>query len=304
MREREMIAGGMSGCFEKYSGQASEVQLVSSVKNPLITVGSKAFLSCKNVERLYLPETLEKVEDWAFAHMKSLCEITLPAKEIQFGKKVFLGCDKLSRVHLSKISEKQTETHKVFADADIYEGISYFLASCFKFFPGNRLENLRMAGDQQGQWQWLAEYDEALWNYICRADDYEFEPAFIGWFDIEDVDDQKQRYVLQQKKHKIRLAFRRLLYSERLAAEKADFLQKYLCTEGCLVEEVLLDKEEPCSNDIRYFKIWKQAGGLSRERLGHFLEHVSEDNPEIRGYLLKIQLENMEKNSFFEELDL
>lgn len=304
MRDREIIAGNEAGCFQKYSGQASEVQLVSSVESPLITVGSKAFLSCKNVERLYLPDTLEIVENWAFAHMKNLCEITLPAKEICFGKKVFLGCAKLCRVHLSNKSEIQSEMHNIPVDTYIYEGISYFLASCFKFFPDNSLENLKMAGDRQGQWQWLAEYDEALQVYISRADDYDFQPAFIGWFDVEDVDDQRQHYVLQQKKHKIRLAFQRLLYVERLAAEKAKFLQDYLLKESSLVEELLLDKEEPCSSDIRYFRMWKQAGGLNRESVERFLEQVSEDSPEIRGYLLKLQLENMEKNSFFEELDL
>lgn len=288
MRDKEIIADYTSGYFYKYSGNASEVHLISDTANPLITIGSKAFLSCKNVERLYLPPTLERVEDWAFAHMKNLCEITLPAREIHFGRKVFLGCEKLSRVHL----------------APVYEGMSYFLASMFRFFPDNSLDNLKMAGDEQGQWQWLACYDGALQNYICRADDYDFEPAFIGWFDIEDVDDQKQHFVLQQKKHKIRLAFQRLLYGERLATESADFLQEYLLKECRLVEEVLLDEDEPCSSDVRYFRKWRQIGGLNQGNVEHFLERVSEANPEIRGYLLKIKLENMEKINFFDSLDL
>lgn len=304
MQEKEIISNNENGRFQKYTGQASEVQLISKPDNPHITVGSKAFLSCKNIENLYLPDTLEKVEDWAFAHMKSLCQITFPAKEICFGKKVFLGCDKLQKVYLTNTSPDMYGMYNIAGNLHVYEGISHFLASMFRFFPDNSLENLKMAGDEHGQWKWLTLYDEALQTYIGRADDYDFEPAFIGWFDIEDVDDQKQHFVLQQKKHKIRLAFQRLLYSEKLSQEKKTFLQEYLLRECVLAEEMLLDKEEVCSSDIRYFRIWKEVGGLNRESVGRLLDKVSEDNPEIRGYLLKIQLEDVEKDNFFEALDL
>lgn len=304
MREKEVIAGNESGCFQKYNGQAEEVQLLSGEEKPLVTIGAKAFLSCKHVERLFLPETVENVEDWAFAHMKNLSEIILPAKEICFGKKVFLGCDKLCRVLFLEKQDASLKKQNVHAETVVYEGISYFLASMFRFFPGSSLENLKMAGDEQGQWQWLAEYDEALQSYIGRADDYDFEPAFIGWFDIEDVDDQKQRYVIQQKKHKIRLAFQRLLYGEKLSGQTEQYLKAYLRKESTLVEALLPDCEEPCSRDIRYFRIWEQAGGLDMACTDRFLERIPESEPEIRGYLLQIRLGSMDKNNFFENLDL
>ena len=198
----EEIQGNESGIFEKYIGQAKIVQLLSGSERPLVTIGAKAFLSCKSIEKLILPDTLERVADWGFAHMKNLREITLPAREILFGKKVFLGCENLQKVYLihSERENKLCGSVKQSTVDSLYEGLPYFLASMFRFFPENRLENLEMAGDEQGQWEWLTAYDEALQAYVQRPHDYDFEPAFIGWFDIEDVDDQKQNFIVQQRK--------------------------------------------------------------------------------------------------------
>ena len=71
----------------KYSKNDTHVILPSEIdEQPLTVIGTKAFLSCRQVEKLILPETLEQVEDWALAHMKGLQEISFPAKEILFGK--------------------------------------------------------------------------------------------------------------------------------------------------------------------------------------------------------------------------
>lgn len=287
----ETIPCGDNTHFERYNGHAKVVQLTATSDKPLKTIDAKAFLSCKTIEKLILPDTLENVEDWGFAHMKALREITLPAKELVFGKKVFLGCDHLEKVFL------------VHSDA-VYEGIPYFLASMFRFFPENSLGNLKIVGDEQGQWTWLTAYDEALQTYIKRPHDYDFEPAFIGWFDIEDVDDQKQHFVVQQRRNKIALAFRRLIYDERLSEVCRQQLGDFLLLEHSLVEEMFLEKEEELGMDIRDYRVWEQAGGLDRDCAGRLLEVISEDEPEIRGYLLKIQLDNVENNDFFDGLDL
>ena len=287
----ETIPCGDNTHFERYNGHAKVVQLTATSDKPLKTIDAKAFLSCKTIEKLILPDTLENVEDWRFAHMKTLREITLPAKELVFGKKVFLGCD-----HLEKVFLVHSDT--------LYEGIPYFLASMFRFFSENSLGDLKIVGGEQGQWTWLAAYDEALQAYIKRPHDYDFEPAFIGWFDIEDVDDQKQHFVAQQRRNKIGLAFRRLIYDARLSEACRQQLGDFLLLEHSLVEEMFLEKEEELGTDIRDYRVWEQVGGLDRDCAGRFLEVISEDEPEIRGYLLKIQLNDVENNDFFDGLDL
>lgn len=304
--------------YEKYIGREQEVILpaISDGKS-LSIIGSKAFLSCKTVERLYLPETLEMVEDWGFAHMKNLREITMPVKKISFGRQVFLGCDRLQKIHLLEVADMQdhgTDTSNRTGGVQVYKGIPIFLASMFRFFPEEQLENLALAGEPEGQWKWLASYDAALLIYVKRPNDYGFEPAFIGWFDIEDVDEQKEKYMVEQRKNKIRLAFQRLRYNEGLQEEDAQYLKVFLLQESDLIEELFLEQkgaskggitqEDTPGQDITDYKIWQQSGGLNRHRAETLLQKLSEEEPEIRGYLLNIQLETTEAEDFFEELEL
>lgn len=298
--------------YERYRGRESEVCLPETVDGlPLTVIGMKAFLSCKSVERLVLPSALEAVEDWGFAHMKKLREIVLPAREIAFGKKVFLGCDSLQRVLLKDASE-------------LYDGIPYFLATAFYFFgeetlqslqttglvdgellskyPDNILQNLRIAGDREGQWHWLYVYDRALEAFLKSGDDDDFVPAFIGWFDVEDVEDQRNGHVQKRREEKVRLVFRRLLYPEALEAGMEDFLNRYLRENADSVAELFLRSKE-LGGDIRYYKIWRASGGLSGEYAEKLMEAMEEE-PEILSFLLECRLDGQDGGSFFEGLEL
>lgn len=262
-------------------------------------IGTKAFLSCRQVEKLILPETLEQVEDWAFAHMKGLQEISFPAKEILFGKKVFLGCDALQKVALT-FGEGPVQSQ--------YEGIPYFLASVFRLSMDGihgELSNLRLAGDAEGQWRWLARYDEALAVYLMRSDDYDFEPAFIGWFDVEDVDDQRIGYMTEQKKKKIALAFQRLLYPKRISEETEMLLGKYLMEKvPSQVLELMKDTDSGFAKDVKYFQVWRRLGGFELYSPKFLLEQLEDGDPEVRSFLLECELEEKTGEDFFESLEL
>lgn len=275
--------------YDKYEGQEREVCLPDRVEDrSLGIIGAKAFLSCKSVEKLILPESLVQVEDWAFAHMRNLQEMVLPAKRIAFGKKVFLGCERLNRVSLH--------------GAKPYEGIPFFLANVFRLLEDEALWDLEKAGDAEGQWEWLALYDKKLVEYIKKPDEEGFVPAFIGWFDVEDVDDQKDGYILRQRKNKVLLVFQRLIYSVKIESDVDNFLREYLLRDEALITEVL--RQESCGGDIRYYKAWKQAGGLSAEVCKEILEWLAEDEPEIKAYLLEISMEKVQTEDYFKDLEL
>lgn len=266
---------------------------------PLTTVGAKAFLSCRRVERLELPDTLEQVEDWAFAHMKGLKEMTFPAKEILFGKKVFLGCDGLRRIILTRGGEPLQEQ---------YEGMPFFLASVFRLSLDNiqgRLSDLSMAGDAEAQWQWLSCYDEAVSAYLRRPDDQDFEPAFIGWFDVEDVDDQKAGYMATRRREKIALVFQRMMYPERMALQTEELFGEYLVRKTPeQVLEMMRENGEGFGGCVKYFQIWRQLGGFECYSPKFLLEELRDADPEVRSYLLECELENAAGEDFFGGLEL
>lgn len=282
--------------YEKYDENNTCVELPREIEGePLTVIGAKAFLSCRQVERLTLPDTLEQVEDWAFAHMKGLKEIVFPAKEIRFGKKVFLGCDRLRKALL-------TDGGGLLRGR--YAGMPCFLASVFRLSLDNiqgKLSDLKLAGDPEGQWQWLARYDEALSVYLLRAEDYDFEPAFIGWFDVEDVDDQRAGYMAEQKKKKTMLAFERLMYGERMSAETEGLLRDYLVGKA---PEQALKLLRDYGGHVKYFQIWRQLGGFERYSPRFLLEELEDADPEVRSFLLECELEDAAGKDFFGGLEL
>ncbi len=251
---------------------------------PVTAIGEKAYLSRKDVEILILPDCVRSIGSWAFSHMKNLREITLPAADIRFGKQIFLGCDRLQRVLLS--------------GAENYEGIPFFLATMFVYFPTPELCNPVLAGSPKGQWEWLRAYDDVLRNFLEGADDNGFEPAFIGWFDVEDVDDQKTEYILGRKRDKVRLAFQRLIYGQNLSEEFHRVLVSRLLQNADIVTDLLP------TVDIRYYQIWAEAGGFTRESTEQLLKCLPRELAEIRAYLLSLSEDPKKGDGFFDELEL
>lgn len=288
-----MIFREQNGTYrlEKYEGTDSSVILPEKVEGkPLTVIGTKAFLSCRQAERLILPAGIERIEDWAFAHMKNLRELVLPAKDLSFGRKVFLGCRKLEQ-----ISFLQTE--------GLYRGISCFLASQVRFTQEPPMD-LTLAGSTQGQWRWLGEYDRLLIRFLDGKDTDGFEPAFIGWFNIEDVDDQQEDFVRERRRCKISLVLQRLFFCKGLKQETEEKLTAYLMAVWTTAAEMLTEEEFVYSRDVNYFKIWRKIGGFKVLSPQELLERLPDGDPEIRAFLMECEMEETGADAFFANLDL
>lgn len=282
--------------FEKYTGNDTRVILPDAVEGrPLTTIGAKAFLSCRNVEKLTLPYSLEQVEDWAFAHMKGLEELVFPAKDIVFGKKVFLGCNSLKRIIIAGANRQ-------------YEGIPYFLAAVATVMEDAPLR-LWLAADEEGQWKWLEEYDRMLEQYLARPDTYGFEPAFIGWFNVEDVDDQQEAYIRKQRQQKTGLVFQRLLYPAHMTESMRQKLTDYLLGRQeeaipALILELFVNPDTDYGNHVCYLRIWQEIGGFEIYSPELLLERMPYADPEVRAFLMESRLSRENVHGFFETLDL
>ena len=295
--------------YTKYSGADKEVHLPEQVDGLFMNaIGAKAFLSCKTVEKLWLPDTLREIGDWAFAHMKNLKEIALPAETIAFGKQVFMGCEQLTRVHVVVKHREDGEKDKESPDeakaweCSLYEGLEYFLATMFCHFESGQLMDLSILQTEEGQRKWIEKYDQVLCEYLAEDDAVRFVPAFIGWFDVEDLDEQKKRYVNQVKCKKLEIALQRLLYDAEMNGATQRLLQNYVeKREKCMLD-LLKDRGREYGNDIRYYKLWNTLGGLKNDQARILLEANDWADTEIKAYLLNIQLQKDEETDFFGEL--
>ena len=295
--------------YTKYSGADKEVHLPEQVDGLFMNaIGAKAFLSCKTIEKLWLPDSIREIGDWAFAHMKNLKEIALPAETIAFGKQVFMGCEQLTRVHVVVKHREDGEKDKESPDeakaweCSLYEGLEYFLATMFCHFESGQLMDLSILQTEEGQKKWLEKYDQVLCEYLAEDDAVRFVPAFIGWFDVEDLDEQKKRYVNQVKCKKLEITLQRLLYDANINESTKRQLAKYVEEREKSMLELFQDREKELGNDIRYYKLWNTLGGLKNDQARILLEANDWADTEIKAYLLNIQLQKDEETDFFGEL--
>lgn len=284
--------------LESYQGNETTVTIPALVNAlPVTEIGAKAFLSCKSITHLTLPETIQEIGDWGFAHMKSLKSLTLPAHSIRLGKNVFLDCINLTEI-------------KIEPDHSKNPGLPYFLASSVTLLNEPSLCCPERAGNETQHAEWMADYDTVLLQFLSAPDNTGFEPVFLGWFSVEDLDSQTQKFTKQRQREKTFLVFQRLLYPAYLENSTRKILCDYLTShmpEGALAQEHTVPFEMLCKefrDDIRYLKIVADTGYITAQTLPLLQEGLQDAAPEIIGFLLRYQHEFVRCEDFFAGLEI
>lgn len=264
--------------YEKYNGNSVSAEIENVDKsNPYTQIGAKAFLSCKNVYEIKLPDTIRVIGDWAFAHMKELKKIYVPASTIMIGKDAFLDCDSLEEV-------------VVYQGGAEIKGLSYLLASCITVLKAIELLDFKEAVEQNKLW--CERYDKALTDFICRADDRDFQPVMVGWFNDEGEEEQLARYIEKVKSEKINLCFLRLKYDLHLGENTKDTILSYLKAQmDKLTEDDILGWEiikDVISEDIQYAKVAVTNALLNENLVFELIEYLNNKNAgtEIVAYMV------------------
>lgn len=284
--------------LEAYQGEESEVYVeLSGEGKPINEIGAKAFLSCKSVERLILSDNILKIGDWAFAHMQKLKVLILPQNELILGKKVFLDCEELMQIQIRN-------------DESGNPGTAYFMASAIRILKNEALCKPEKAGSKTGHKEWMKEYDRALCHFLEERDEEGFEPVFIGWFHVEDTDEQLPRYLTRRRREKTELVFQRLLYPMYLDETSRNVLYEYLrdhMPEGRKEKEhtmpfsMLCDPQLKYGKEIRYIKLLDEAKALRAAAIPPLLLQ-KDGSAEVTAFLLQKQQTLQKEKDFFSEL--
>ena len=87
--------------LKRYRGTGEQIMVPSCIgQKPVTAVERKAFLSCKTIKSITLPDTVEELGDWAFAHAEQLRTVRMPYRALTRGKELFLGCKRLREIVL------------------------------------------------------------------------------------------------------------------------------------------------------------------------------------------------------------
>lgn len=266
---------------------------------PVTEIKSKAFLSRKAIHKLIVGDSVQRIGDWAFAHMENLEVLVLPRHEMTFGKQVFLGCKNLMQIQIREDESENPAT-------------PWLMASAIRILKEESLLQPEKAGSSAFHREWIQKYDERLVHFLTAPDEEGFDPVFIGWFNVEDVDDQLPRHLKKRREEKAELVLQRLLYAECLSEKEKGRMVEYIRQhmpggekkDHTAVFDVLCDGEMDYGMDVRYMQILERENLLPEEIMDALLENMKAPSAETKAFLLAKKGDLTQKKDIFEEFEL
>lgn len=278
--------------YKEYPKNSVSIKIENIDENNTYTsIGTKAFLSCKNVYEIMLPDTIGEIGDWAFAHMKELKRLIVPSKSISIGKDVFLDCNNILEI-------------VVYPDESENKGLSFLLASCVTILKSHQLLDFEMASKQNEMWCNL--YDNELIKFITSPDEKDFQPYIVGWFNDEGEEEQLRNYVETKKINKIKLCFLRLKFNLYATDETNNklisYIKKQFMNETSGISLAWEFFKDELSEDIQYVKIAINNDLLDESTKSELIQSINKrnGNREVVAYLLSLEEEKKSIEKQFE----
>ena len=277
---------------KRYCGAGEQVLIPYMIdQKPVTAIERKAFLSCKTIKGITLPDTVEEIGDWAFAHAEQLRMITIPHRALTKGKELFLGCKRLREI--------------VLCGSDGYSdcGLGRMLALAVTVLHDYVLfDPLEVGMDE-----WVRRWDEKLLDLIELDDLDGFEELWTcGEEDYEGKDYDIQSYPVEKRKMKLRVVYFRLLHPYKLSEDMNSRLQEYLRrhTKGTQTPEAweLIIEEHP--QELLYYQVFAASGGITEQNFDSLLEDLRDGSAEIRAYLLRYKEEHFAPKDVFASFEL
>ena len=293
MQEKELAVTGGSlyyriengkATITRFQGNAVQVRLPERIEGAAVAcIGKKAFLSRKDLRRVFLPDSMEEIGDWAFAYCGGLREVVLPCREIRFGRAVFMECGSLERLAGTRAPGELLAAAVIALDA-------YYLL------------DLQAAGGGE----WLAKWDNRLMAVMQTPETEGYSRQVLcGEEDYGSTD--LAAYISGRRKQKIRLAFLRLLYPEALSRDNRAVLEGYLrgyAKGSAAGEEAWRVVLEEHGNDRAYYSLFAELGCITEESFVGSLADIGEEYPEMKAFFLRYKDEKLGVKDFFEDLEL
>ena len=249
---------------------------------PVTGIVKKAFLGCKQLKTLTIPENIKTIGDWGFAGCDQLKDVFMKPRQILFGKGVFERDKKLRRIQIEGKSEKT----------------SYLLAAAVKVMEADYfLEN-----EEVGSIQWYKKWDQKLENILNLKDDEGYHLYVLCG--EEDLHFDYEQYLEYNKKKKAGLAQLRLICNEYLSDDLSERLKSYILEHiiGCESRAAWDHVMDEHGDDLRYYELLVTLGAIDRSNLETALELMGDRHAQARAFLLNYFNQDNESLNYFDDL--
>lgn len=277
-----------------YRGKDTEVTVPDKIDGcPVECIGKKAFLSNKMVKQIALPETVTRIEDWAFAFCGKLSKIVLPYHAMEIGQGIFKECPSLEQIIDEHGDEQDPRTRD----------ISYLLAAVMSRLDAFYLFDFENAGTAE----WLARWDARMRQLMGRPDAEGFSRMLLcGEEDYGSKENNLDYYMEQRRREKVRLAMLRLMHDHALDAAVRKELTDYLLDhiKGRDTEETWLVVLEEHGDDLRYYQFLTELGGVREDNFQAMMEDLGDRHTEMKAWLMHYHGKNHTKEDVFADFEL
>ncbi len=272
-----------------YKGNAISLRIPEEIQGVRVTaIGKKAFLSAAQIEEIELPDSVENIEDWAFASCRKLRRISLKKESVHFGRGVFKGSKVIQEIELRS------------ENGEIRPGLGFLFAAGFSLLDTPYLTDALQAGSRQ----WYEIWDGRMRMLMDSSDTTGFSQMLMcGVEDYGSRENTLEHYTHQKRLNKSRVAFLRLRYPHLLADEDRSLLEQFLRshTKGCESEEAWEILKEEHGDDASYYRLFSEVGAVSEKNRKDMVADLGEQHTELKAYLLK---QENAKEDFFDFLSL
>ena len=206
-----------------YKGRDSEVHVPEKLDGISVKVlAKKAFLSKKNLKRVFLPESLEEVGDWSFAYCTCLESVWLPKKSIKLGNGVFMECPAIRRIH---VYGTEAEPHyRNEANGMSQKGKADQTAALLAAAVALDAEYL-LDIKEAGMEQWIQKWDARM-KTVMETEDGDGYTRMVLCGE-EDYGCSLEEFMKNKRKNKVRLAMLRLMNPIGLPEESEALWKEY-----------------------------------------------------------------------------
>ncbi len=248
-------------------------------------IGKKAFLGCRLLRQITIPAGIEEIQDYAFAQCYNLRTVIIMNNKIYFGNGIFTECNMIQDICLG------------YEEPD---DVSALLGTLIYRLKAEHI----LVDDSWGTESWFAKWDMELLAYL-KQDDEE------GYTDLvlcgeEDIQYSLEEYICKKRINKSALCLIRLMHNGMLSNENEKLIKDYILShiKGCKTDEAWQALLSEFSNDINYFKLFADIGGINSDNIDELLADMGEVSSEAKVFLMDYKKDNFSAVDAFDIFSL
>lgn len=263
------------------------------------TIEKKQYLGNRNFVNVVVPSEVRTIEDWAFSHCKNMEIIWLPKKLEKLEQHVFDGCNRLKMINIYENPFNEFDISKV----HYYKKEAGILAFAVCHFFHDVPEKGLLEFSDFPKPAWYRWYDGHLKEYIDEPEERGFLPFLAGGEeDYEEPDNNIEAYCQKRQQEKVEGIFLRLLTEE--AIQQEEVFISYIKSHQEAVVRVLMDMRE---EGIRILPLLLKYHILTADNIDVYLSSFEGSLfTECRAYLLhkKEELKKDKKNGIWDQFQI